>query len=69
MTRFRDRLRAYWWLWALLIFVAVILNEVFDRAVAGDKSGHPAGDILVAVVVVLIALLVWDLVTRKSRSA
>jgi hypothetical protein len=47
----------------------VILDDVFDRKVAGDKSGHPAGDLLVAIVVVLIALLVWDLVTRKSRSA
>jgi hypothetical protein len=54
-------------LWALIVVAAVILNEVFDRNVAGDKSGHPAGDILVAIVVVLIVLMVWDLVTRKSR--
>jgi uncharacterized membrane protein YhaH (DUF805 family) len=67
--RFRDRLRAYWWLWALIVVAAVILNEVFDREVAGDKNGHPAGGILVAIVVVLIVLMVWDLVTRKSRSA
>jgi uncharacterized membrane protein YhaH (DUF805 family) len=65
--RFRDRLRAYWWLWALIIVAAAILNEVFDRKVAGDKHGHPAGDILVAIVVVLIVLMVWDLVMRKSR--
>jgi uncharacterized membrane protein YhaH (DUF805 family) len=67
--RFRERLRAYWWLWALIIAAAVILNEVFDREVAGDKSGHPAGDLFVAVVVVVIVLVVWDLVTRKPRSA
>ena len=65
--RFSGRLRAYWWLWALIVVAAVILNEVFDRKVAGDKTGHPAGDILVAIVVVLIVLMVWDLVTRKSR--
>jgi uncharacterized membrane protein YhaH (DUF805 family) len=64
--RFRDR-RAYWWLWVLIIVAAVILNEVFDRKVAGDKSGHPAGDVLVAIVVVLIVLTVWELVTRNSR--
>jgi drug/metabolite transporter (DMT)-like permease len=66
--RFGDRLRAYWWLWALVVGVAVVLNELFDREVAGDKNGHPAGDLLVAIVVVLIALFGWDLVTRKSRS-
>ncbi|MFL5959141.1 MAG: hypothetical protein ACJ75G_02590 [Gaiellaceae bacterium] len=65
--RFIARLRAYWWLWALIVVAAVILNEVFDREVAGDKNGHPAGDILVSIVVVLIVLMVWDLVTRKSR--
>jgi hypothetical protein len=54
-------------LWTLIVVAAVILNEVFDRKVAGDKHGHPAGDILVAIVVVLIVLMVWDLVTRKSR--
>jgi hypothetical protein len=54
-------------LWALIVVAAVILNEVFDRKVAGDKSGHPGGDILVAIVVMLIVLMVWDLVTRKSR--
>ena len=66
--RLRDRLRAYWWLWALIVVAVVILNEVFDREVAGDKSGHPAGDVLVAIVVVLIVLVVWDVVARKSRS-
>jgi hypothetical protein len=56
-------------LWALIVVAAVILNEVFDRGVAGDKSGHPAGDLLVAIVVVLIVLVVWDFAARKSRSA
>jgi hypothetical protein len=56
-------------LWALIVVAAVILNEVFDRGVAGDKSGHPAGDVLVAIVVVLIVPVVWDLVVRKSRPA
>jgi uncharacterized membrane protein YhaH (DUF805 family) len=69
LKRFRDRLRAYWWLWALIVIAAVILNELFDRKVAGDKKGHLAGDILVAIVVVLFVLTVWDLVTRKSRRA
>ena len=56
-------------MWALIVVAVVVLNEVLDRKVAGDKSGHPAGDLLVAIVVVLIVLVVWDLVTRKSRSA
>jgi len=67
--RSRDRLRTFWWLWCLIVAAAVALNEVFDRMVAGDKNGHPAGDILVAVVVVLIVLAVWDLPTRRSRRA
>ena len=51
----------------LIVVAAVVLNEVFDRSVAGDKSGHPAGDVLVAIVVVLIVSAVWDFATRKSR--
>ena len=51
-----------------MIFVlAVILNEVFDRTVAGDKNGHPAGDVLVALVVVVIVSAIWDFATRRSR--
>ena len=65
--RFRDRLRAHWWVWVLILAAVVILNEVFDRDVAGDKNGHPGGDVLVAIVVVLVVLTAWDLVTRKSR--
>jgi hypothetical protein len=37
--RFRQRLRSYWWLALLIVVVAVTLNEVFDRTVAGDKNG------------------------------
>jgi uncharacterized membrane protein YhaH (DUF805 family) len=65
--RFRQRLWAFWWLWVLIFGVAVILNEVFDRTVAGDKNGHPAGDVLVGIVIVLIVFAVWDFATRKSR--
>jgi hypothetical protein len=65
--RFRQRLRAFWWLWVLIVVVAVILNEVFDRSVAGDKNGHPAGDVLVALVVVVIVSAIWDFATRRSR--
>jgi uncharacterized membrane protein YhaH (DUF805 family) len=67
VRRYRQRLRAYWWLWVLIVVAAVVLNEVFDRVVAGDKNGHPAGDVLVAIVVVLIVAAVWDFATRKSR--
>jgi hypothetical protein len=65
--RFRQRLRAFWWLWVLIFVLAVILNEVFDRTVAGDKNGHPAGDVLVALVVVVIVSAIWDFATRRSR--
>ena len=65
--RFRQRLRDFWWLWVLIVVTAVILNEVFDRTVAGDKNGHPAGDVLVALVVVVIVSAFWDFATRRSR--
>ena len=67
VRRFRQRFRDYWWLWVLIVVAAVTLNEVFDRTVAGDKNGHPAGDVLVAIVVVVIVSAIWDLATRKSR--
>jgi hypothetical protein len=51
----------------LIVVAAVALNELFDRAVAGDRNGHPAGDFLVAIVVVLIVSTVWDFATRKAR--
>jgi hypothetical protein len=43
----------------LVVVAAVTLNEVFDRTVAGDKNGHPAGDVLVAIVVVVIVSAIW----------
>ena len=66
--RFRQRLLAYWWVALFIVIVAATLNEVFDRTVAGDKHGHPAGDVLVAIVIVLIVFAVWDFATRRSRS-
>ena len=51
----------------MIVAAVVILNEVVDRDVAGDKNGHLGGDVLVAIVVVLVVLTAWDLVTRKSR--
>ena len=69
VRRSRERLRTYWWLWVLIVGGVVVVNEVFDRKVAGDKSGHPGGDVLVAVVVVVIALAAWDLMTRSQRRA
>jgi hypothetical protein len=53
----------------LIVGGVVVLNEVFDRKVAGDKSGHPAGDVLVAIVVVVLVLTAWDLATRSPRRA
>ena len=50
----------------MIVVAAVTLNEVFDRTVAGDKNGHPAGDVLVAIAVVVIVSVGWDF-TRKSR--
>ena len=66
--RLRGRLRGYWWVCLAIVVVAVILNEVFDRQVAGDKNGHPGGDILVAIVALPIILVAWDFVAvRRSR--
>jgi hypothetical protein len=67
IRRSRDRLGGYWWLWVSIVVGAVIFNEAFDRRVAGDKNGHPGGDVLVAIAAVLIVLAVWDLATRSSR--
>jgi uncharacterized membrane protein YhaH (DUF805 family) len=64
-----DRFRSYWWLWLLLTVVVMILNELFDRKVAGDKGGHQGGDALVAIVIVLLAALVWEALTNRGRSA
>ena len=51
-----------------IVVAVVILNELFDRKVAGDKNGHPGGDVLVAIVVVVIVAVVWDFVAvRRSR--
>jgi hypothetical protein len=33
-----------------IVVAAIILNELFHRDVAGDQNGHPAGDVLVAIV-------------------
>jgi uncharacterized membrane protein YhaH (DUF805 family) len=68
-TRFRQRLRTYWWLWVAIVVAVVILNEVFDRKMAGDKNGHPGGDLLIAIAVVLIIAAVWEFATRSSRRA
>jgi uncharacterized membrane protein YhaH (DUF805 family) len=63
-----ERFRSYWWLWLLLAVVVAILNELFDRTVAGDKNGHPGGDILVAVVIVLLVALVWEILANRGRA-
>jgi len=66
--RLRDRIRGYWWVCLAIVVAAVILNELFDREVAGDKNGHPGGDVFVAIVALLIILVVWDFVAvRRSR--
>jgi uncharacterized membrane protein YhaH (DUF805 family) len=66
--RLRNRLRDYWWVCLAIVVTAVILNEVFDREVAGDKNGHPGGDVLVAFVALLVILVAWDFVAvRRSR--
>jgi uncharacterized membrane protein YhaH (DUF805 family) len=66
--RLRNRLRGYWWVCLAIVVAAVVLNELFDRDVAGDKNGHPGGDFLVAIVILLLIVVVWDFVAvRRSR--
>jgi uncharacterized membrane protein YhaH (DUF805 family) len=68
VERIRKRLRGYWWVCLAIVVAAVILNELFDREIAGDKNGHPGGDVLVAIVALLIILVVWDFVAvHRSR--
>jgi hypothetical protein len=66
--RLSGRIRRYWWIWLLLAAVVVILNEIFDRKVAGDKHGHPAGDVLVAIVVVMVVALIWETLANRRDS-
>jgi len=66
--RLRNRVRGYWWVCLAIVVAAIVVNELFDREVAGDKNGHPGGDVLVAIVVLLLILVVWDFVAvRRSR--
>lgn len=64
----RQRLVKYWWVWLTIAVIAVVGNEFFDRDVAGDKKGHPAGDFLVALVLVVVVFYVsWFVARRRSR--
>jgi uncharacterized membrane protein YhaH (DUF805 family) len=63
------RLRRHWWAWLLVAVAVVILNEVFNRKVAGDENGHPAGDVLVAVVAVAAVASVWELLASRRRAS
>jgi uncharacterized membrane protein len=66
----RRRLVRYWWIWLSIAVIAVAGNELFDRDVAGDKHGHPGGDVLVAVVAVAIVFYVSAFRgRRKARRA
>jgi hypothetical protein len=62
----RRRLREHWWVWLAIAVVAVVANELIDRGVVGDKNGHPLGDVLVAVVLVVIAISLVGLAGRRQ---
>ena len=64
--RVSGRLRTYWWVWLVTAVVVGVANELFDRKVAGDEKGHPVGDILVAILVILIAVTVWELLAART---
>lgn len=50
--------------------IAVVGNELVDRDVAGDKNGHPVGDVVIAIVLVGIVFYVSGFVARRrSRQA
>ncbi len=61
----RERLLKYWWIWLVIAVLAVIGNEFFDRDVAGDKNGHPLGDVLVALALVAIVFYGSAFVGRR----
>ena len=61
----RQRLVKYWWVWLTIAVIAVVGNEFFDRDVAGDKNGHPAGDFLVALVLVAVVFYASWFVARR----
>jgi uncharacterized membrane protein len=62
----RHRLVKYWWVWLTIAVIAVVGNELFDRDVAGNKNGHPLGDVLVAIVIVGIVFYVSGFVARRN---
>ncbi len=62
----RRRWVKYWWLWAAIAAIAIIGNELFDHyGGAGNTSSHPAADVLIAIVLVLVVSLLWEYVTRR----
>ena len=68
--RVRQRLVAYWWVWLPIAVIAVVGNELVDRDLAGDKNGHPLGDLVIAVVIMGIVFYVSGFVARRrSRQA
>ena len=63
LMRVRKRLVDYWWLWLAVAVLAIVANEAIDR---GTSSGsHPAADVLIAIAIVVISALVWELVARR----
>jgi len=64
--RVRQRLIAYWWVWLPIAVIAVVGNELVDRDVAGDKNGHPLGDVVIAIVLVGVVFYVSEFVARRS---
>ena len=62
----RRRLVAYWWVWLPIAVIAVVGNEIFDRAV--DGNSHPAGDVAVAIVVVGIVFSISGAVARRKST-
>jgi drug/metabolite transporter (DMT)-like permease len=61
----RQRFVKHWWLWLLIAVLAVIGNELVDRAYS---QSHPAGDLLVAIAAVAVAFFGTELVISRRRA-
>ncbi len=69
LPNMRQHLVSHWRVWLLIAAIVIAANEVIDRNFF-DHREHIDGDVLVAIVAVVISLLVSYFVARlKSRRA
>jgi L-asparagine transporter-like permease len=61
----RRHFVSHWWLWLLIAAIVITANELIDRNFF-DHREHVSGDVLVAIVVLVIAFFGSYLVARRK---